>query len=263
LSLKGKNPVSISFTKGAMTAFNFHYQGKIDEAYRSGKEALNFSEQSGDIYVKGMAFISYGIPCYLKGLLEDAQESLTKGLDLCRKSALIIWGVWANFWLGELLVEKGEYQKAVKYYEQGISFLSKHGEIFPSWARMFKVCIARSKILNKDQDINLNELLDYYSPNKMKILEGFMARYIGEILLSLHAPPLSDIENWINIAIEADRKNSAKWLLGCDYALYAELYKRKNNHPKAKEMLGKAVGILKECAADCWVEKYEKKLTEL
>ena len=224
---------------------------------------MKFSEQSGDNYVKGMAFISYGIPCYLKGLLEDAQESLTKGLDLCRKSALIIWGVWASFWLGELLVEKGEYQKAVEYYEQGISFLSKHGEIFPSWARMFKVCIARSKILNNDQDINLNELLDCYSPNKMKILEGFMARYIGEILLNLHARSISDIEDWITTAIEADKRNSAKWLLGCDYALYAELYKRKNNQLKAKEMLGKAVEILKECGADCWVEKYEKEFAEL
>jgi len=263
LSLKGKNPISISFTKGAMTAFNYHYQGKIDEAYRSGKESLNLAEQSGDIYVKGMAFTSYGIPCYLKGLLEEAQDRLIKGLDFCRKSSLIIWGAWAGFWLGELLVEKGEYEKAVKYYEQGISFLLEHGEIFPSWTRMFKVCIARSKVLNNDQDINLSNLLEYYSPNKMKLLEGFMARYIGEIQLNLDAPPVSDAENWITIAIEADRRNSARWLLGCDYALYAELFKRKGDKPKAKENLNKAIDIFKECGADGWVQKYEKEFTAL
>ena len=226
LSLKGKNPVSISFTKGAMSAFNYHYQGKIDDAYRSGKEALKIAEQINDIYVRGMASISYGIPCYLKGLYEEAENNLIAGLDLCNKSSLSIWSMWANFWLGELFVEKGLFQKAVKFYEQGISVLTKHGEIFPSWARMFKVCIARSKILTNDQDINISDLFDYYSSNKMAVLEGFMARYIGEILLSLRSHPTSDIEKWITIAVEADKKNSAKWLLGCDYALYAELHKQ-------------------------------------
>ncbi len=263
LSLKEKNPVSISFTKGAMTAFNYHYQGKVDEAYQSGKASLDLAEQGGDIYVKGMALTSYGIPCYLKGMYAEAQDSLMKGLNLCRKSSLIIWGMWASFWLGELLVEKGEYEKAVKYYEQGISFLSDYGEIFPSWAAMFKVCITRSKVLNNEQDINLSDLLEYYSVNKMKILEGFMARYIGEILLNLDGPPVSDAEKWIKIAIEADRRNSARWLLGCDHALYADLFQRKGDRPKARENLNRAIDLFKACGTDGWVQKYEKELSAL
>ena len=263
LSLKEKNPVSISFTKGAMTAFNYHYQGKVDEAYQSGKASLDLAEQGGAIYVKGMALTSYGIPCYLKGMYAEAQDSLMKGLNLCRKSSLIIWGMWASFWLGELLVEKGEYEKAVKYYEQGISFLSDYGEIFPSWAAMFKVCITRSKVLNNEQDINLSDLLEYYSVNKMKILEGFMARYIGEILLNLDGPPVSDAEKWIKIAIEADRRNSARWLLGCDHALYADLFQRKGDRPKARENLNRAIDLFKACGTDGWVQKYEKELSAL
>jgi hypothetical protein len=48
--------------------------------------------------------------------------------------------------------------------------------------------------------------------------------------------------------------------LGKDYALYAELFKRKGDKSKAQENLGKAIEIFKECGADGWVEKYEKEM---
>lgn len=51
--------------------------------------------------------------------------------------------------------------------------------------------------------------------------------------------------------------------LGKDYVLYAELFKRKGDRLKAQESLGKAIEILKECGADGWIEKYEKKLATL
>ncbi len=50
------------------------------------------------------------------------------------------------------------------------------------------------------------------------------------------------------------------WNLAQDYALYAEWFKRKDDLPKTQENLGKAIKIFKECGADGWVEKYEKKL---
>jgi len=48
-----------------------------------------------------------------------------------------------------------------------------------------------------------------------------------------------------------------------NYALYAEMFKRKGDHPKAKEHLIKAIEILKECGADGWAEKYGKELAPL
>lgn len=48
-----------------------------------------------------------------------------------------------------------------------------------------------------------------------------------------------------------------------DYALYAELFKRKSDQSKAKENLNKAIEILKGCGADGWVEKYEEELAAL
>ena len=54
-----------------------------------------------------------------------------------------------------------------------------------------------------------------------------------------------------------------RWHLGRDFAVYAELFKRKGNQSKARENLNKAIEILKECGADGWVEKYEKELETL
>jgi len=51
--------------------------------------------------------------------------------------------------------------------------------------------------------------------------------------------------------------------VGNDYALYADLFKRKGDRLKAQETLGKAIDLFKECGADGWVEKYEKELAAL
>ena len=48
-----------------------------------------------------------------------------------------------------------------------------------------------------------------------------------------------------------------------DYAIKTELFKRKNDIPKAKEMLTKGIEIFKECGSDGWVERYEEELAEL
>jgi len=53
------------------------------------------------------------------------------------------------------------------------------------------------------------------------------------------------------------------WNLAQDYALYAKLYKRKNDPLKATEKLNVAIDIFKECGADGWVERYEKELASL
>ena len=50
------------------------------------------------------------------------------------------------------------------------------------------------------------------------------------------------------------------WHLAQDYALYADLFKRNDDLPKAQENLSKAIKIFKECGADRWVERYEKDL---
>ncbi len=55
----------------------------------------------------------------------------------------------------------------------------------------------------------------------------------------------------------------AMWNLARDYALYADLFKRKGDLSKAQENVTKAIEIFEECGADGWVDKYEKELAEL
>jgi tetratricopeptide (TPR) repeat protein len=111
--------------------------------------------------------------------------------------------------------------------------------------------------------VNLESLYAYSQNNKIKAIEGWFQRYIGEILLNIDDQHMSEAENCIQKAIEADQRNRTMFLLGHDYTLYAELFKRKGDRLKAQENLGRAIEILKECGADGWVEKYEKELAAL
>ena len=117
--------------------------------------------------------------------------------------------------------------------------------------------------MNKEKDVDLKSLYSLSRNNKVKVIEGWIQRYIGEILLNIDDQHLSEAEHWIQKAIEADQKNRTMFNLGKDYALYAELFKRKGDRLKAQESLGRAIEIFKECGADGWVEKAEKGLATI
>ena len=117
--------------------------------------------------------------------------------------------------------------------------------------------------MNKEKDVNLESLYVHSRNNQIKAAEGWIQRYIGEILLNIDDQHISEAEHWIQKAIEADQRNRMMFHLGKDYALCAELFKRKSDRLKARENLGKAIDIFKECGADGWVEKYEKELVAL
>ena len=123
--------------------------------------------------------------------------------------------------------------------------------------------IAKAKLLNRENDISLSEVFEFYKSNTIKIFKGCMARDIGEMLLSVDEPDFEETENWILNATETDEQNDVKWHLACDYALYAEFFKRKGDPLKVREKLGKAIELFKECGADGWVERYEKEMSTL
>jgi tetratricopeptide (TPR) repeat protein len=150
---------------------------------------------------------------------------------------------------------KGHYKKE--------SWILENIRCFPSWANLGKVGLARSKVMNKEKDVNLESLYTHYRNNKVKVADGWIQRYIGEILLNIDDQHISEAEHWIQKAIESDHKNQTMFQLGKDYALYADLFKRKGDRLRAQENLGKAIVILKECGADGWVEKYKKELATI
>ncbi len=128
---------------------------------------------------------------------------------------------------------------------------------------MTKIALARVMVMNNERDINLESLYEFVPENKMKLCDGWMRRYIGEILLNIDDQHIPEAEHWIKKAIKADKTNGMMFHLGRDLTLYAELFRRKGDQSKARETLGKSIEILRECGADGWVEKYEKELGTL
>ena len=123
--------------------------------------------------------------------------------------------------------------------------------------------MALAKIMSNEKDINLNEIFKWHEDIKHKWLKGWALNRIGTILLNIDDQRISEAEDWIKKAIEMNQKYGMMWHLARDYALYADLFKRKGDLPKAQENLDKAIEIFKECGADGWVVKYEKELAEL
>jgi class 3 adenylate cyclase/tetratricopeptide (TPR) repeat protein len=262
LSIAANNLMGIAFLKSLISAHNYVIQGDIGLAYQTTQETLQLEEESDDILVKAFTFSSHGSSCYFKGLFDEAGKYLLNGLAFCEKTMHFAWGGWTAGWLGYMYSDMGAYEKAQDYFEKAIS-ISESSKLYPSLIKMWKVSIARAKVLNHVIDINLGGLFEHYEKNKLKFCEGLMGRYIGEILLNIDVQYMSEAQDWIKKAIEVDQRNGVRWQLGRDYALYAELYKRKGDLPKAKENLSKAIEIFKECGADGWVEKYEKELATL
>jgi tetratricopeptide (TPR) repeat protein len=252
----------IAVTKSGLAYFSYYHHGKIDLQFTTTNEALSIAEESGDIYSKAVAYVSHGISCYGKGLLEEAEKYLLKGGEFCEKINFHSWNGCARFYLGEIYFEMGDFQRSKDQCEKGCWTL-EHGRLMPSWVGYGKIATARAKVTNKEKDVNLELLYSLTRNNKIKALEGWIQRYIGEVLLNFDDQHISEAEHWILKAIEADQKNRMMFHLGKDYALYADLFKRKGDRPKAQESLGKAIEIFKECGADGWVEKYERELTVL
>jgi tetratricopeptide (TPR) repeat protein len=262
LGVLANNLIQISSAKSGISTFNYVFCGKNDLAYQISKEAVELAQEGGDNHIKGIACSSYGRACYCKGLFDEAENSLLQALSFCEKATQLGW--WANAFgsLGHVYSDMGEYEKAQFYYEKGISTLERT-RIYPFFVNLWKISSARSKVLDNNQDIKISELFECYENISLKVLKGWAARYVGEILLHMDDQHTSETENWVKKAIELDKRNGTMWSLGCDYALYTKLFERKDDKSKAEENLHKAIGIYRECGSDGWVERYEKELADL
>jgi class 3 adenylate cyclase/tetratricopeptide (TPR) repeat protein len=261
ISRARKDTIGESFINGLVT-YIYIYQGSIDLAYQRSEKLLRLAQKMGDIYVKGMAYCSYGASCFHKGLFDEAENYLLEAVAFCEKTTHVSWGAYASLLLGDLYVDRREYEKSQNFHNRAISFL-KSCRFCPSLINLEKLSIVRTKVLSGDQDIDISTLPKYYQTNKIKVYEGLKARCIGEILLNLDDQHLSEAEDWIKKAIETNKKNDMKWCLANDYVLYAELFKRKGNQSKARENLTKAIKIFKKCGADGWVKKYKEEMASL
>ena len=123
--------------------------------------------------------------------------------------------------------------------------------------------MARTKVMNNEKNIDSKSLINDVPKNKLKVADGLVQRYIGEILLNIGDQYINEAEGWINKAIETNERNGLKWHLGRDYNLFAELLRKRGDRLKAKEMLNKAKEIFKGCGAKGWMERTENDIETL
>jgi tetratricopeptide (TPR) repeat protein len=237
-------------------------QGKADLAYQTSHEGLKLAEESGDTFSKAEAYTSCGVSAYVKGFLDKAEEHFVKGVAFSERINYSTMSMIASFYLGATHFDRGDYPKSQYYYNKFISACEQM-KSWPSRINLGNILLARAKVMNNDKAFNLDTLYEGAEQNKVKYLGGLIAGSIGEILMNIDNDHIIEAEHWIQKAIEADQRNRMMFHLGKDYALYAELFRRKGDRQKARENLGKAIEIFKECGADGWVEKSEKELSSL
>jgi class 3 adenylate cyclase/tetratricopeptide (TPR) repeat protein len=259
---KTESKWGMALVKSLQSYFVFNFKGEIDLAHKTSSEAIQLAEESGDILSKTYAYICHGRSCYQKMLLRDAEKFFAKGLNCCERINILMWKALSQWTLGDVYYELGDYAKAKNCYLETVLLLNKT-QVLPSLMNLNKVAATRSMVMNNEKGVDLESIYNYVSGNKIKAFEGWIHRYLGEILLNIDDNHLIEAEEWIRQAIEADKRNSTMFSLAKDYALYADLFKRKDDIPKAKETLSKTIEIYKKCGADGWVEKYEKELTTL
>jgi tetratricopeptide (TPR) repeat protein len=252
----------VSIIKSNLSYFSYFFKGRVDKSYQTSSEALQGANESGDIFSKAMASVCHGIACYGCGFFEKAILHLTEGCALCDKIKLVVFHGLAHFFLGESYFEIGNFKKAEENYKEAIDIL-EHNHIIPSWKNVSKSAIEKMKVINKDAGVDLEEMVGYADVNKARIWDGWIRRNIGEILLNSEDQRLDEAEYWINKAIEADSKNGTQFNLGRNYALYAELCKRKGDQDQAATALKKAIDVFKDCGSEGFLKRTEEMLASL
>jgi class 3 adenylate cyclase/tetratricopeptide (TPR) repeat protein len=255
--------LGISSANRAISLWTYLEEGKIDLASQSSIKSLAAAEKSGDTYSRGLAYCAQGTVSYFRGIPHEAEQDILKGLKYLETTSQVTFIAEGLGCLGQIYLDRGDYEGAYDCWEKAKFLLLEQGGLSPSWINTLSANMAKAKLLSQGEAVNLGELFGYYSRNRLKTAEGQMARTIGEILYHLDGRHFSEAQEWIEKAIEADRRNGMMWHLARDYAVYAEFFMRRNDTTAAKETFGNAIDLFMNCGADGWVERYQKALAVL
>jgi len=247
-------------TAKSTLAFCHALASEIHLAYSISEESLKMARETDNPNANLVAILCHGLSCYFRGYPDAAESILREGLNWHDKVPQNIWCMINCAFLGDVHCQLGQPEEALRHYELGTSFLTSTG-LVPSWLSIIKVSMARAEVLAGRKEKPLDYLAKHHNNNKFKILTGWTARNIAEILLT--AGSIRQAEEWLNKAMEEDRRNSAWWYLGQDHTLYAEIYKRKSDPVAARVHFNKAIQIFKDCGASGFQENAEQELASI
>jgi class 3 adenylate cyclase/tetratricopeptide (TPR) repeat protein len=261
INISANNLWGASVMKSNWSLFQF-WHGQIELSYRTGNEAVKLAELSGDMYSRMWSHAFYGISCYGRGAFGEALDSLSKGVDFAERNNFPLLAAIAEFHRADTYSETREYESAENHFRKSIEFCDRCRQ-WPSFSNLGRMALEKVQYLNGEKSVDMERLRHYARDNRVKMWEGWTRRYLGEILMIINDEHLSEAQHWIEQAIEEDRRNQTMYQLGRDHAVYSELFKRRGDREKAKEQLGRAIDIYKECGADGWVTRAEEELAKL
>jgi len=253
-------PWIVSLMKSNLSLYAYNYQGRISLGYPTSREALKIAEESGDSYSRAMAYTCHGISCFYRGFLREAEKNLFKGVEFSERIKLYSFSALAHQWLATTYFHTGEYQKSGEHFSRAIE-LRELTKLFPSSVHFNRVALARTETKSENKGIDLEPLYRCARENRLKLHDGSIARYIGEILLSRNDRELHEAENWIKRAINLHREYGMMWDLGVDHGVYAQLLRRSGSHREAEENRNKSKQLLKQCGAPRWIQKTDDLLS--
>jgi len=262
LSVVMEFPWRISAMKSNLSVYGYDFHGMVAQGYQSSQEAVRIAEESGDIYSKAMAYASHGTSCYYMGLLQEAEQYLKTGIDFTEKIGMFAHNAMAHQWLGHVYFDLGLYQTAQDHYTKAIR-VREHSRLSPSSANLNRIALTRAKVLSGEREVDLELVYLYTKETKVKIYEGCMARYVADILRHLDDSRSAKAQDWIEKAIDADKRNEMNCDLGRDYVCYGDFFKWRGQPLKAKECFTKAIEILEACGAEGWVRQTRETLSKL
>jgi len=102
---------------------------------------------------------------------------------------------YGTSFVGRDLFEMGISQDPKIITKKGACLTSIHAYFHLLW--LCKNRRARSRVMNNEQDVDLESLYAYSQKNKIKVSEGWSLRNIGEILLNIDDHHMADAEKWI------------------------------------------------------------------
>jgi class 3 adenylate cyclase/tetratricopeptide (TPR) repeat protein len=238
------------------------FQGSPSIGLEMSEEAVRIAEESADVFSKCHAYVTRGFCLYCSGFLEEATNNLSLGAEFGSRGNYFFWEGLAHLNLGEIFHVKGDFPASVAHHEKAVRFTMR-SEGWPSWLTLCKTGLILANIMHGKQAVDLESIRLEAINSKPKLMEGWIRRNLGEIFLNIDGQHFPEAQHWIEEAMEADERNGMRWHLGRDIAVYAEFFKRKGDREKAKDQLGKAIDIYKECGADGWVTRAEEEMAKL
>jgi len=259
LNVAIKHGSRAAIMKGLISVLAYYYSGRIKQAFITSQEAITISEQTGDIFSKAFVYAIHGLSCYGMGYFNDAIQYSSMGAEYADKIGQHYWNQASHHILGEIYYQKNDYSKARQHFETAIEYLTQHKNL-PGLLHLNKLALTRILSDQNHNSINFEHFYEIESTNRVKSFEGWMAKYLAEILMNSNSQYFVEAENWINKAIVADTKNKMMFHLGRDYVLYYQWLKKKKDRIGAIKNLKKAINIFKDCGSDGWVELHTKEL---